>query len=154
MLFLLCIYGSFAFIFSGIYDSSGKAVERVEQLTGIRLPQYEQIVTTDWTKLQQASDSAYIYYSSEVTFAAENEPDFGGAYAELWLQTVPSDLLGLTVLHGSALEMYDRFLLYNIDTEAYNLPPADAGSYRMLHLLYDGDSRTMRIMEYTISYTV
>lgn len=154
MTFLLCIYGSFTFIFSGMYDYSDKPVARVEQLTGIQLPQYSQIVTTDWTKMQQASDTAYIYYSSEVTFSAENEPDFGGAYAELWLETVPNDMLGLTVLHNSTLQIYDQFLFYNIDTETFNLPPASSGSYRMLNLLYDSDLCEMRIMEYTILYSV
>ena len=154
MIFLLCIYGSFTFIFSGIYDYSDKPVARVEQLTGIQLPQYEQIVTTDWTKLQQASDTAYIYYSSEVTFSAENEPDFGGAYADFWLETVPNDMLGLTVLQGSGLQLYDRFLFYNIDEETYNLLPAEEGNYRMLSIFYDSGNHEMRIMEYTIPYTV
>lgn len=151
---LLCIYGSFTFVFSGMYDYSDKPVARVEQLTGIQLPQYRQIVTTDWTKFQQTSDTGYIYYSSEVTFSAENAPDFEELSAELWLHTVPNDILGLTVLHSSTMQLYDRFLFYNIDTETFNLPPADEGSYRMLNLLYDSETHKLRIMEYMIFYTV
>ena len=63
-------------------------------------------------------------------------------------------MLGLTVLQGSGLQLYDRFLFYNIDEETYNLLPAEEGNYRMLSIFYDSGNHEMRIMEYTIPYTV
>ena len=53
-LFLLCIYGSFTFIFSDIYSHGDEPIVNTEQMLNIDIPTHSRINTQDWTKGTQS----------------------------------------------------------------------------------------------------
>lgn len=150
---LLCIYGAFSFIFASVYDHSDEPILRVEQMTGIDIPEHKQISTQDWTKGTQSVSRGYIYYTSTVYFekAAANEFEKQLAADEKWLSTVSSDFIGITSPFGDH-GGYDYMLIYNIDTSEFNTLPHAGGTFRFINLLYQAENDCMEIVEYSIDY--
>lgn len=150
---ILCLYGSFTFIFSDFYDHSSKPVIRVEQLTGIDIPQSKQINTQDWTKGVQDVSRGYIYYTSDIYFDDDLTKDFAKQIKtdDRWLSSVPNDLIGITSPF-SDYGGYDYLLIYNIDSKEYNTLPEDGGNYSFINMFFNIEQSKMIIVEYEIKY--
>lgn len=150
---ILCIYGSFSFIFSGVYDHSDKPIIRVEQTLDIDLPQHKNINTQDFTIGSQTTSRGYVYYVSDVYFDNDIANKFEQQIAtdEKWLPSVPSNLVGITSPIVNFTN-HDFTLIYNSDTSEFNTLPDDNGKFRFISLMYNTDKNLMYIVEYDIDF--
>jgi len=148
---LLCIYGSFSFIF--VYDHSDEPILRAEQVIGIDLPTHEQVRTHHGNGETQTSSGDRIYTTSEVFISDAEAELFEKQLAtdSRWLSSVPNDLIGITSAYGRL--PYDYTLIYNIDTSQCNTLPADSGTFRFINIFYLTEINQMKIVEYDIDYT-
>ena len=153
MVALLCIYGSFSFIFANVYDHSEESIVRAEQTIGINIPEHKQIHTQDWTKGTQSVSRGYIYYTSDIYFENSAVADFEKQLAKdnKWLSSVSNYLIGITSPMND-YGFYDYVLVYNVDTAEYNTLPNDSGKYRFINILYRLEENQMKIVEYDIDY--
>ena len=153
MVALLCIYGSFSFIFANVYDHSEESIVRAEQTIGINIPEHKQISTQDWTKGTQSVSRGYIYYTSNIYFENSAVADFEKQLAKdnKWLSSVSNDLIGITSPMND-YGFYDYVLVYNVDTAEYNTLPNGSGKYRFINILYRLEENQMKIVEYDIDY--
>lgn len=153
MTVLLCLYGSFTFIFSDMSDHSDKPIAKIEQLTGINIPEHRQINTQDFTKGAQSVSRGYLYYSSDVYFEERSVEVFEKQLAadEKWLETLPNDLIGISAPYFEH-SAYDYQLIYNTDTAEYNTLPDTDGTFHFISILYHAKSNQMKIIEYDIDY--
>ncbi len=150
---LLCIYGSFSFIFADVYDHSDEPIIEIEQTIDIDIPEHSQINTQDWTKGTQPVSRGYVYYTSDIYFESNSVDAFEKQLEndDRWLSSVPNDLIGVTSPLGDST-MHDYLLIYNIDTDEFNSLPDDNGIYRFINILYSTEDNQMRIVEYDIDY--
>lgn len=150
---LLCMYGSFSFIFANVYDHSEEPIVRAEQTIGIDIPEHKQITTQDWTKGTQSVSRGYIYYTSDIYFENSAVADFEKQLAkdDKWLSFVSNDLIGITSPVND-YGFHDYVLIYNVDTTEYNTLPKDSGKYRFINILYRLEENQMQIVEYDIDY--
>ena len=153
MVALLCIYGSFSFIFANIYDHSDEPILRAEQTIGIDIPEHKQISTQDWTKGTQSVSRGYIYNISDIYFENSAVANFEKQLAndDKWLSSVSNDLIGITS-PLSDYGFYDYVLVYNADTAEYNTLPSNNGKYHFINILYRLEENQMKIVEYDIDY--
>lgn len=152
MLTLLCIFGCFTFIFSGLYSGGEEAVLRVEQTLQMDLPEVKRSQTIKFDSGEDSSRSDVLYYSSEVYFVNDTE-EFEAQLEDdsRWLTVLPSELKAIS----SILDLqnrYDYALIYNLDTGEYNTLPTQSGSYRFLGVYYRQGSRNLTIREYEVNY--
>ena len=154
MTVLLCLYGSFTFIFAGIYTHDDAPLLRIEETLAIDVPDYLQITTQDWTKGTQTTRRGYIYSTSDVyfdenavkSFEAEMQNDYR------WISAIPSDLVGVTSFFCD-YDGYDYYVVYNVSTGEFNKLPDESGRYEFINVLYNSKNKTMKIVEYEIAYT-
>lgn len=153
MVALLCMYGSFSFIFANVYDHSEESIVRAEHTIGIDIPEHKQISTQDWTKGTQSVSRGYIYYTSDIYFENSAVADFEKQLAKdnKWLSSVSNDLIGITSPMND-YGFYDYVLVYNVDTAEYNALPNGSGKYRFINILYRLEENQMKIVEYDIDY--
>ena len=150
---LLCLYGSFSFIFANEYDHGDWPVVKTEQITGIDIPEYTQINTQDWTNGTQSISRGYIYYISNIYFDNDAVEDFEKQIAtdDKWLSAIPNDLIGITAPFGDNNFYYYK-LIYNTDTSEYNTLPDKSGKFHFISILYQATYNQMEIIEYDIDY--
>lgn len=153
MTVLLCMYGSFTFIFSNVYDHSDEPIIKVEQMIGMDIPQHRQINTQNWTEEMQSDSRENIYSISDVYFddSATEEFEKQLAINEKWLSSIPNDLIGITYTFSS-YSSCDYMLIYNMDTSEYNTLPNESGEFHFINILYRSDENQMTIIEYSIDY--
>jgi len=145
MLIILCVYGSFTFIFSDTYSHTDEPIKRAEQMIEINIPEHKQINTTDLV--------GTVHYYSEIFFDKDKTESFENELSEnkKFLKSMPSKLVGILSPFIS-VENYDYILIYNIDTKEYNVLPDKDGEYRYLTLVYNVEKDLMRITEYQVDY--
>lgn len=152
MIIVLCIYGSFTFIFSNTYTNSDEPIVKLEQYTKIDIPEYVQINTQ--TMMHESSTTKeFVYYLSNVYFNSENAKQFERQIAEddKWLTSLPNEMMG-TLSFFTILQNYDYILVYNIDEGEYNQSPSTSGTYHFISAVYHAKNRQMEIVEYKIDY--
>lgn len=150
---LLCIYGSFSFIFANVYNHSDEPIVRIEQLMEIDLPIHKQINTQNWTKGTQSVSRGYIYYISDIYFDEYEADKFEKQLKtdDKWLSSIQNDLIGI----ASPLRdyfAYDHLLIYNVNTSEYNTLPYGNGTFRFINIFYRTEDNQMRVVEYDIDY--
>ena len=150
---LLCIYGSFSFIFADTFDHSDIYITKAEQMLKIDIPEHTRINTQDYTKTTQVFPRGYIYTVSDIYFSESAVEDFENEikHDNRWLTSVPNNLFGIT----SPLcdySKYDYVLIYNIDTEEFNVLPSDNGTYRFINIIYKSNANEMKIIDHSIDY--
>lgn len=152
MLTLLCVYGSFTYIFADTYDHSDKQIVKVEQILRIDIPDHKQIITQDHTSQKPLNSGEILYYSSDVYFEEDVASIFEKQLStdEKWLYSVPNELIGITSSLGS--DSYDYELIYNADTYEFNALPDQSDTYHFLNILYNEEYNHMLIIEYDINY--
>ncbi len=150
---LLCIYGSFSFVFSDIYNHSDAPIIKTEQTLGIDIPNHKQINTQDFTKASQSFSRGYIYYRSDIYFEDISVENFEKHIEtdEKWLSAIPNDLIGITSPFVSS-SYYDYVLIYNTDTSEYNTLPQNSGTFNFISVHYNLEENEMAITEYDIDY--
>ncbi len=153
MVALLCIYGSFSFIFANTYEHSDAPIIRIEQTMGIDIPTHKQINTQDWTKGTQSVSRGYIYSTSYIYFDKIAVEEFEKQIVanDKWLSNVSNDLIGISSPFGDC-GMYDYVLIYNMDTSEYNTLPQNSGTFRFISILYRAEENQMKLVEYDIDY--
>ena len=150
---LLCIYGSFSFIFANIYSHSDKPIIKAEQTLGIDIPEHSQINTQDLTKGTQSGFRGYVFYVSDIYFEESSAEIFEKELPNdpKWISTVPTEMIGITSSHCDMYD-FDHLIIYNVDTNQFNKLPSESGTYRFINILYDSDSDAMKLVEYEIEY--
>ncbi|MBQ8817219.1 MAG: hypothetical protein IJZ83_01450 [Clostridia bacterium] len=151
---LLCIYGSFTFIFDDIYSHSDEPILKAEQILNIDIPEHTQINTRDWTQGTQSSPRGYIYYTSDIYFDNACVAEFE-KYLESdtkWMSYIPNDMVGITS-YLYDMESSDYYLIYNKTTKEFNSLPSKSGIYDFISIIYNAESNTMSLVEYQIEYT-
>lgn len=153
MTVLLCVYGSFAFTFSSVYDHSDAPIIEIEQAMGIDIPAHKQINTQDWTTGKQSVSRGYIYSTSDVYFEKVAAEAFEKQIAtdNRWLATLLNDLIGIASPFGD-YGFYDYTLIFNVDTSEYNTLPQENGTFKFISLLYRAEDNQMVIVVYQIDY--
>ena len=151
---LLCIYGSFTFIFSNIYSHSDKPILNAEQVLNIDIPQHSRINTQDWTKGTQSVPRGYIYSTSDIFFDDTAVEDFEKNLPSdtKWISDIPNDMVGITS-YFCDVQTSDYYIIYNKDTNEFNKLPSQSGTYVFINILYNTESNTMKLVEYQIEFT-
>lgn len=150
---LLCIYGSFVFMFSDTYSHSDEPILNAEELLDIDIPVHSQINTHDWTKGTQSVTRGYIYYKSEIYFDSTDVKEFEEHIVqdEKWITVLPNNMVGIiSPIHDS--NYYDYFIIYNVDEKTFNKLPEENGKYRFINVFYNSKSNEMEIVEYDMEY--
>ncbi len=150
---MLCLYGSFSFIFANFYTHDETPLLRVESYLEIDIPTPFRINTMDWTAGEQSVQRGYVYSISNVYFDASAVQAWEEALEDddRWTVSLPNDLVGITssvVVVGAQ----DYFLVYNLQTGDINMLPAQDGIYRFIAVTYSAQSDTMTITEYELEY--
>ncbi len=151
---LLCIYGSFTFIFANVYSHNDEPIQNVEQLLDIDIPTHSRINTQDWTKGTQSVPRGYIYSISDIYFddTAVEEFERNLSSEAKWISTIPNDMVGITS-YFCDIQTSDYYIIYNKDTKEFNKLPSENGTYVFINVLYNLESNTMKLVEYQIEYT-
>ena len=152
MIALLCIYGSFTFVFSDIISHEDAPILRVEEKRGIDIPKHKWINTTKL--FDEAPNKRELTKStSDVYFEKEVSDSFEKALADdpRWLSSLSTGLIGLATDQKDP-ESADYFLLYNEQTGEFNTVPKEEGVYRFINLFYDCDDDVLYLVEYELEY--
>ena len=151
---LLCIYGSFTFIFSDIYSHGDEPIVNAEQLLNIDIPEHSRINTQDWTQGTQSVPRGYIFSTSDIYFddTAVEQFEKNISNDAKWLSDVPNDMIGITS-YFCDIQTSDYYIIYNKDTGEFNKLPNSSGTYVFINVLYNAESNTMKLVEYKIEYT-
>ena len=150
---LLCIYGSFTFIFANVYSRNDEPIQNVEQFLDIVIPTHSRINTQDWTKGTQSIPRGYIYSTSDIYFdnAAVAEFEKNLSSDTKWISTIPNDFVGVTS-YFCDVQKSDYYIIYNKDTKEFNKLPSESGTYVFINILYNAENNTMKLVEYQIEY--
>ena len=151
---LLCIYGSFTFIFSNIYSHSDEPIVNAEQMLNIDIPEHSRINTQDWTKGTQSVPRGYIYSTSDIYFddTAVGQFEKNISNDAKWISDIPNDMVGITS-YFCDIQTGDYYIIYNKGTGEFNKLPSSSGTYVFINVLYNAESNTMKLVEYQIEYT-
>ncbi len=151
---LLCIYGSFTFIFADMYSHSDEPILTAKQMLNIDIPQHSNINTQDWTKGTQSIPRGYIYSTSDIYFEDDAVVEFEENLSidAKWISAIPNDMVGITS-YFCDIYTSDYYIIYNKDTGEFNKLPSASGTYVFINILYNAESNTMKLVEYQIEYT-
>ena len=151
---LLCIYGSFSFIFADIYSHSDEPILMVEEALSIDIPTPLRINTQDWTKGTQSIPRGYIYSTSDIFFDESAVEDFESNLPgdSKWITDIPNEMIGITS-YFCDIQKSDYYIIYNKDTKEFNKLPEESGTYVFINVLYNVENNTMKLVEYQIEYT-
>jgi len=153
---LLLIYGSFSFFFNNVSSDDYSYVTNIETEISFDLPNEGKISTMNWTSGTQTSVIADIM--SDVAFTNEEEIskfNIEISESDLWvtsMKTTLTSLLPLTYSSYPTSDLYDYFMIYNIDLKIYNVLPKHSGTYRYVFIAYNSSKGTMKIGEYSLDF--
>lgn len=153
MTVILCVYGSFSFIFADVYDHGEEPIIRVEEVIKIDIPEHRYINTIDWTEGVQAGETEHGYYTSDVYFDNEAAECIEVQIKKdsRWLSERPNELIGISSPYGGTASS-GNVIIYNTDTDEYNTLPKTDGNYHFISVTYNSEEKIMRIAEYNIDY--
>lgn len=156
-------FGSFTFIFDGLYSNDLAYISRIGTEINFDLPDKGGIATlnlTFGTQKEPILDTVQHYYMSDITLTDGDEISKFNAEisrSELWLTSVNTTLAGLVPsLYSYSLSSakYDYFMIYNVDMRVYNTMPESSGTYRYIFIAYDSLGGKMKIGEYSLAVLV
>ncbi|MBQ3528058.1 MAG: helix-turn-helix domain-containing protein [Clostridia bacterium] len=139
---ILCLFGSFTFIFSEVYDYDYSVITSLEEELDIDLPNSGDISTV--------VDSDGVYQMSNVVFSNDESAIFEKKLYndKRWQTELSTPLQGC--LHPSVVGMkYDYYLIYNCDTEGFNSIPESSGEYELIFLGYSCKQNRLDVIEYS-----
>lgn len=119
----------------------------VEEALGVVLPETELMINTLYE--ETFSEEDFYEYTSvciAVITPAERELFEAGLTEEAnWLSDLPEEVKVILPFEGG----YDHILLYNSYTEEYNCLPEEEGRYYFTCLLYDEETGTVTLWEFS-----
>ena len=139
---ILCLFGSFTFIFGEVYDYDYSVITSLEEELDIDLPNSGDISTV--------VDSDGVYQMSNVVFSNDESAIFEKKLYndKRWQTELSTPLQGC--LHPSVVGMkYDYYLIYNCDTEGFNSIPESSGEYELIFLGYSCKQNRLDVIEYS-----
>ncbi len=142
---LLCIYGSFTFIFSGMND----AISTVEQKMNIDIPEHESYSMTT-SIYPKNRDTMKNFSACEISFSLDNTEKFCNSMDEKWVANF-SDEFDEFIAVDEEKYKSDFCLLYNADTNEYNTVPVKNGEYSMILLLFSKSNGRLFIFQYQLT---
>lgn len=154
MAFLLACYGSFSLLSLPMYSYDYDYLLQVEAAVGIRLPDNGMIETQfyEWEaeaeRVDPSEDPFVDMDRSIVKFADDGQKQAFLQEIEqddLWQASIVSE--AVDVYFSLLTQEYDRFLLCEIETGAYDGSPFPGGS-EMYYLAYDADRGLLIIFHY------
>lgn len=150
---LLCVYGSFAFVFKDITTESPELYLEAEELTGIDLPEYTSIRTQDWTTGSQNVSRGYIFETSTIEMTNVSSESFRSRIQrdDRWLKEIPTMLIGITSGY-STHPHYEYTLIYNVNTDEFNTLPEESGTYRFINIVFSAERDRLMVVDYEIEY--
>ena len=153
MAVLLCVYGSFTFIFSDMYSHGDEPILMVEEILDIDIPEHSRINTQDWTSGTQSMPRGYVYFVSDIYFEESSVAEFEKKLQNnsKWISDIPSDMVGITS-YFCEIQPSDYYIIYNTDTKEFNKLPSESGTYRFINVMYNSVNNTMKLVEYHIEY--
>lgn len=124
---ILCIFGSFSFIFNNAYDHSNKPIAEIEQYLNTDIPEYSDISTMNYDNLNQVYTGGCLIYESYISFDDEASESLESYFKDdiRWLKNIPNYLNSIT-LSNNELQFFDYIMVYNIEYENYNTLPEKA----------------------------
>ena len=153
MVALLCIYGSFTFMFADTYSHSDEPILNTEKMLNIDIPIHSQITTQKYTN-GISYPRGSVYSTSDIYFKSTAVTDFEKSLPNhpKWITSIPSNLVGITSYLCEITES-DYYIIYNVTTGECNKLPSQSGTYVFINILYNAESNTMKLVEYQIEYT-
>lgn len=150
---LLCVYGSYPFIFGEQFTESSAPLERAEQYLGTDFPSTVSIATSGKLENPLSNGMGCVYGTCDLIFDPEAARSFEQSLPndDRWCDTLANDLLGITPSEH-ALPGFDYILIYNSDSREWNTQPAETGTYHFTCIYYRLPEHQMRIVEYSINY--
>lgn len=163
---LLCIFGSFTFIFSGTYLHDLSYIDNISSKVHFVLPDKGQITTQNFeedgenssTATKAAEDSVKYYSMSNIEFTDEAQlmainTEINGS--KLWVTKVSTPLSSLIPsLYSTQSSEFNHFMVYNVDLGSYNTIPSKPGNYRFVYIAYDSIGKKMLIGEYSCNVVI
>jgi len=152
MVALLCIYGSFTFMFADTYSHSDEPILNTEKMLNIDIPIHSQITTQKYTN-GMSYPRGSVYSTSDIYFKSSAVKDFEKNLPNdpKWMPSIPSNLVGITSYLCEITES-DYYMIYNVNTGEFNTLPSKSGTYQFINLLYDTEKNAMKLIEYQIEY--
>ncbi|QNO17889.1 hypothetical protein [Caproicibacterium amylolyticum] len=166
---LLCIYGSFTFIFSGTYLHNLSFIDDISSEVHFSLPDRGHITTQKFqenvpnsssvsTTSKVVEDSVNYYSMSSIEFTDEEQISaFKTAVngSKFWVTTVTTPLSSIIpMLYSTQSSEFNYFMVYNVNLGTYNTVPSKSGNYRFIYIAYDSSGNKMLIGEYTYNVTL
>lgn len=141
---VLCLMGSYCFIFSDVFTSDMSVYTATEKTVSFDLPENVEVITEPW-ELYVVTNAVIIDNDEKANFESEI------ANSEKWtnqLSTKIQYLLPLPISYTAA--RFDYFLFYNLTTNQYNVYPPD-GENVCVFIAYDCEKQWLLILsDYTI----
>lgn len=141
---LLCIYGSFSFLFSGMND----AIAVVREEMNIDIPEYTSCNMTT-NVYPQNRETMKKVSRCDVSFPFDSTVAFYNSIDQNWLTEFPGELREY-VAADEADYRADFCLLYNCDTKEYNTVPPEDGEYNMILLLFSKSTGWLYVFQYRL----
>ena len=143
---VLCLFGAvFPLAFGSQYNTDPSTVDRYEEVLELELPMGDVVNVEQGITGVEGVTHLYIENrESSSSFLEQIKSD------ERFMTEVPSALQGI---YQNEPVGGDYFLIYNVDTGAYNQNPTESGSYRFISARYDVAEHRLSIYEYTVEFT-
>jgi len=150
MTVLLCLFGSLSYIVPDSYGNSDTPIIKVEQATGIDIPEHRGIKTQDFSE----GEEPFACYNSEIYFDESEVKEFEKQMATdgKWLPYVPNKLIGIASSYAAYENFYDYALIYNTYTSEFNKLPEKNGKYHYINVFYNMEDNYMYVVEYDMFY--
>ncbi len=142
MCVLLCLYGSFTFIFSGM----NKAIDTVGEEMNIEIPEYTSCSMSANAKTKD-SETMKGLSICHITFSPENTEKFYTSTDENWLEDFPDELDKYIAVENRQTYLC---LIYNTNTGEYNTAPKNGGEYDMILMMFSKQKNELYIMKYRL----
>jgi hypothetical protein len=161
--FLLCVNGSFTFIFINAYSHNMSYVDGISEEVHFDLPSKGHIMTQNLqgnvssSSAQATSNTAEnsVQYDSMSSIEFTDGKQISAFKAAIsgskhWVTTVTTPLSSIIpMLYSIQSSGFNYFIVYNIDLGTYNTVPSKSGNYRFIYISYDSVGNKMLIGEYS-----
>ena len=150
---LLLLYGSFTFVFGGMFTEDPMLYNQAQELTGIELPEYERIQSHNWTTGTQTTSRGYIFSTTTLSLKEKDALSFRTKCINdsRWLRSIPTELVGITSAYCD-INSNSYYLIYNINSKEFNTLPENNGKYHFINIIFSPAREEIMIVDYEISY--
>lgn len=153
ILLVLCLYGFSKYDHLDPYTHDDKHINYTEELLQIDIPDHDRIDTLTTTEEDQEQEWGELYCLSDVYFDKNVAEAFEKQLEndDKWMSKVPGNMVDIMSFYYRT-NLFDYYIVYNIDTQEINKLPEEYGTYRFINVMYCCFTDTMMIVEYEIEY--